>query len=128
MVANSWQVAEGDVREFLAVMDQVRLLRLRTGGYRWQLYREVGADERFAETFLVKSWDEHIAQHRRIDDASAELLGRARRLDSSGSGPVARHLLAVDMAEAMALGEVPATDGDHGSLHAVDGSIPMNDR
>ena len=128
MISNSWKVAQADVPEFLAVLDQVRLLRLRTGGYRWQLYREVGADERFTETFLVKSWDEHITQHRRIDDASADLLGRARRLDCTEAGPVARHLLAVDMAEAMALGEVPVTDGDHGSLHAIDGSIPMDDR
>jgi MFS family permease len=127
MISNTWKVASADVREFLTVMEQIRLLRLRTGGYRWHLYREVGAEDIYNETFLVRSWDEHLSQHRRIDDASAELLGRARRLDCSDTGPVARHLLAVDLAQNLAHGEMPVAADDHRSLHAADGSIPMTD-
>jgi MFS family permease len=127
MILNMWRVAPDDVAEFLEEMRQVRLLRLRTGGYRWQMYQQVGAENVFNETFLVPSWHDHLAQHGRIDDASFETLLRVRRLDSSSSGPVARHLMAVDV-----MGEPPLDrqtqiefDLDHRVMHTSDGSVPI---
>ena len=99
MIANSWSVSPDNRSAFLELMGQVRDLRLRTGGYRWQLYRQVGSRQVFNETFLVRSWDEHLVQHERIDDESAELLAKAARLDRSISGPLARHLIAVDLSD-----------------------------
>jgi hypothetical protein len=99
MVSNTWTVSANKRQEFLTLMESVRELRLKTGGYRWALYRLVGSGAVFDETYLVRSWDEHLAQHKRVDDEAAAVLARAARLDRSISGPTARHLVAVDPAD-----------------------------
>ncbi len=121
MVLNTWQVDPERIDEFLRVMADVRAVRLRTGAYRWRLYRDAGDPTRLTEAFLTTSWREHLHQHQRIDDASRELLLRARSFDRNGS-PVTHHLVAVDL-------EHPA-DWDrltelHADLHRSDGSIPL---
>lgn len=123
LVISTWTIAADRYREFLEMMERVRLVRLSTGAYRWRLYRVVGSGERFTEAFVVHSWEEHLAQHRRIDDASRELLRRARQLDA-GDGPHTRHLVAVDIAHPPNWDEMVET---HAEMHQVDGSIPLGD-
>ncbi|MDH5373924.1 MAG: MFS transporter, partial [Acidimicrobiia bacterium] len=96
MMVNTWLIDGQDLDTFLQVMNEVRLVRLRTGAYRWRLYRNASDPHRLSEVFLTISWEEHLAQHRRIDDASAGLLRRAREFDRDG-GPITRHLVAVDV-------------------------------
>ena len=129
MILNTWRVAAEDAGEFLDVMREVRLLRLRTGGYRWQLYRRIGPENIFNETFPTPSGEDHLVQHRRIDDASAATLSRVRRLDNSGYGPVARHLMAVDIMGEPFLEKRSQVDVnlDHRMMHTLDGSIPIAD-
>ena len=123
MIVNTWTIDEDDYGEFLAAMSRVRLVRLSTGAYRWRLYRNVGHPERFTEVFLTHSWDEHIAQHRRIDDASAALIRAARALDREGD-PRSNHLLAVDTEDPPGWAELLLA---HEQLHRTDGSIPLDD-
>jgi hypothetical protein len=121
MVVNTWRVAAADVDRFLETMNQVRLVRMRTGAYRWRLYRDASDPHRLTEVFLTVSWEEHMAQHRRIDDASAELLRRARAFDGEG-GPVTRHLVAVDVEHPEDWEELISA---HDRYHQSDGSIPL---
>jgi quinol monooxygenase YgiN len=48
---------------FLEAMQQLRRSRLRTGGTRWELYRDGEQPNRFVELFSVPSWEEHLRQH-----------------------------------------------------------------
>lgn len=118
MVENTWVADPSDVDSLVGLLDRIRLVRLRTGGYRWRLYRDPASPGTLVEVFECRSWEEHLAQHSRIDDAAAELLRRARRLDRRGE-PTTRHLLGVD-----------ASDPDewqrllHAKRHSRDGSIP----
>ncbi len=96
MVLNTWTVAREDLERFLDLMAEIRLVRLRTGSYRWRLYRNVDNPHRISEMFLCESWEQHLAQHRRIDDASAALIRRARAFDQTGE-PMSRHLVAIDV-------------------------------
>lgn len=121
MVVNTWEIDEADYIDFVDAMDQVRLVRLSTGAYRWRLYRNVGRPERFTEIFVTVSWDEHLAQHRRIDDASRELIRRARAFDRTGD-PTTHHLLAVDVANPA---EWESLVEAHEEMHRRDGSIPL---
>src|SRR5690606_21630167 len=73
----------------------------------------------------VRSWEEHLAQHRRIDDASAEIIRAARVFDISETGPIARHSITVDVSAGPRPLPVAGDDGDHRAMHAVDGSIPL---
>lgn len=121
MVLNTWQVAPERIDEFLQVMAEVRAVRLQTGAYRWRLYRDAGDPTRLTEAFLTTSWREHLNQHQRIDDASRELLVRARSFDRNGS-PVTHHLVAVDLEHPADWDRLTAL---HADLHRSDGSIPL---
>ncbi|CAN5325025.1 MFS transporter [soil metagenome] len=124
MVLNSFEIEPAQIDDFLEVMNELRLVRLRTGAYRWRLYRDASDPKHLTEMFLVVSWREHLSQHRRIDDASAALIGKARALDREG-GPRARHLLAVDIESPPDFDSLIAT---HEEMHATDGSIPLEPR
>lgn len=123
MVVSTWTIDEADYPAFLRTMSRVRLVRLSTGAYRWRIYRNVGRPERFTEVFLVHSWDEHLAQHRRIDDSSRSLIRKARAFDHTG-GPTSSHLLAIDVGHPPNWEELVAA---HAELHRTDGSIPLEE-
>ncbi|HUG32137.1 MAG TPA: MFS transporter [Acidimicrobiia bacterium] len=123
MVLNTWQIDESDFAEFTKTMNEVRLIRLSTGAYRWRLLRNISDPTRLTEVMILRSWEDHLAQHRRIDDAAAGLLGRARSFDRA-DGPVTRHLIAVDLEDPSDLESLVAT---HERLHQTDGSIPRAD-
>jgi hypothetical protein len=120
LILNTWKIDHEDFEEFTAVMNLVRLVRLRTGAYRWRLLRNVSDPTRLTELFATGSWEEHLAQHRRIDDASADIIARARSFDRAG-GPVTRHLVSVDVEDPPNFPELVIT---HEVMHQTDGSIP----
>jgi hypothetical protein len=48
---------------YLEAMGQLRWSRLRTGGTRWELFRDGELPNQFVEIFSVPSWEEHMRQH-----------------------------------------------------------------
>lgn len=123
IVLNTWHIDESDFAEFTRVMNQVRLVRLSTGAYRWRLFRDTSDPRRLTELMALRSWEEHMAQHARIDDAAAALLRRARSFDRQ-DGPVTRHLIAIDVENPPEFHDLVA----HEELHRTDGSIPKIDQ
>jgi len=121
LITTSWDIDHRRLDEFLEVMQQVRLVRLRTGAYRWRLYRDASDPHRLTELFLTVSWEEHLAQHRRIDDASAALLRRARDLDAGGK-PRTSHRVAIDIEHPENWTELVDA---HAEYHRNDGSVPL---
>ncbi|MFZ0492821.1 MAG: MFS transporter, partial [Acidimicrobiia bacterium] len=121
MIVNTWQIDREDLEDFVEVMSEIRKVRLSTGAYRWRLYRNSEDPHRITEVFVCVSWDEHLAQHRRIDDASAELIRRARSFDRD-AGPRSSHLVAVDVDHPDWEPLITA----HDQYHRTDGSIPLS--
>ncbi|HET9259877.1 MAG TPA: MFS transporter [Acidimicrobiia bacterium] len=124
VVLNTWLIDEADFAEFTNLMNEVRLVRLTTGAYRWRLFRHTSDPTRFTELMALASWEEHMAQHARIDDAAAALLRRVRAFDRS-DGPVTRHMIAIDVENPPDFDALVAT---HDELHLIDGSIPRADQ
>jgi MFS family permease len=124
IVLNTWVIEEDEYPAFLKVMQQLRMVRLSTGAYRWRLLRNVSDPTRVTELFVNHSWEEHLAQHRRIDDGSARIIARARDFDRA-EGPITRHLIAVDVTEALDRLEFEAMVASHEEMHRTDGSIPL---
>jgi MFS family permease len=124
IVLNTWVISDDDFEEFTTVMNQVRLVRLSTGAYRWRLFRSTTDPHRMTELFATNTWEEHLAQHSRIDDASMELIKKARSFDRDG-GPRTRHLVAFDTENPPNFDELVAT---HEEMHRTDGSIPEPDQ
>lgn len=122
MITTTWNVDHHALDDFLEAMKEVRLVRLRTGAYRWRLYRDASNPHRLSELFLTVSWEEHLAQHRRIDDASAAVLRKARTLDINGS-PRTTHRVAVDIENPDNWSELVDA---HAEYHRHDGSVPLS--
>jgi MFS family permease len=121
LITTNWDIDHDRLNEFLEVMQRVRLVRLRTGAYRWRLYRDASNPHRLTELFLTVSWEDHLAQHRRIDDASAAVLKEARSLDTSGR-PTTTHRIAIDIEHPGNWDELLVA---HEEYHQRDGSIPL---
>ncbi len=120
VILNHWWIDEADFEAFAEMMSEVRLVRLRTGATRWRLFRDTRDPHRLVELFVTSSWEEHLAQHGRIDDASVEVIRKARSFDVSGA-PVTTHLIAVDTDHPPEFEELVVT---HEEMHRNDGSIP----
>ncbi|MFG2304497.1 MFS transporter [Actinacidiphila glaucinigra] len=63
LVIIEYRVRPGNAAAFLAEMGHVGRSRLRTGAFRWGIYADTASPDRLIETFLVRSWSEHMAQH-----------------------------------------------------------------
>ena len=121
LVSSTWTVAAENLDRFLEAMQEVRFVRLRTGAYRWRLYRNADDPLRLTEVFLCVSWEEHLAMHRRIDDASRAVIRRAISFNQDGP-PLTRHLVAVDVTRPA---DWELLVSSHHELHRTDGSIPL---
>ncbi len=127
LVATTWHVDPGRIDAFLDCMRELRRQRLRTGASRWTLYRAAEDPHVLTETFEVSDWQEHLAQHARIDGESAEVIRRARAFDVRGE-PESRHLAGVDVSRSAVTPLEAAQLMEHAERHRTDGSVPLDDR
>ncbi len=124
LIMNTFVIDEARLAEFMDVLAELRLVRLRTGAYRWRLYRNVDKPNRMTEAFSLVSWEEHLRQHSRMDVGAVETIRKARSFDV-GDGPVSRHLVAFDVADPRRRPEWTELIARHGDAHRIDGSIPL---
>ena len=97
LVAIEYSVIAGQESQFMGAMRQYARVRRRDGAYRWGIYRDIEAANRFVEIFLVHSWAEHLRQHERQTKGDREL---EQRVYSYIVGePEVRHLLDADSTE-----------------------------
>ncbi len=68
-------------------------MRRRTGARRWGLWRDPADPERFLETFVVDSWEEHLRQHQRVTATDRRVEDAARELASEVGEPATTHFV-----------------------------------
>ena len=73
LVTVEYDVAPGQESDFLEAMREYELVRRRDGASRWGIARDVEASNLYLETFIVRSWEEHVRQHDRITRADTDL-------------------------------------------------------
>lgn len=123
-VITTWDVDPTRLEAFVDLMDEIRRVRLRTGAFRWTLYRDVIQPNRFTELFEVYTWEQHLRQHERLDSAATDLIQQSIEFDVAGA-PRSVHLVASDRAT---LDDPQWSSVDlvaHDELHRTDGSIPV---
>ena len=78
LVSIEYDVDPARLQEFTDAMSYVRVIRMRTGGMQWSLYRDVEHPGRFVETYTAGSWEEHMRQHHtRLTESDRQLEERA---------------------------------------------------
>jgi MFS family permease len=125
IVANTWEIDLADASEFTRVLRQLRRERFRSGAHRWSVYRDADRPGRITEFFTVHDWEEHLAQHHRLDAAAVTVIEHARSFDRAG-GPITRHLAGLDI---LSHGAPPIEEqllSAHELLHRTDGSVPLD--
>jgi MFS family permease len=94
LVITSYRVAAADEDAFLAAMAVLGRSRQRTGAAEWRLFRSIEHESTFVETFIVRSWGEHLHQHYTRLTGQDLLIEQAVEKYVDGV-PVSEHYLAV---------------------------------
>jgi len=94
LVTLEYQVNRDRTEEFLEAIHEYARVRRRDGAYRWGVYRDLEDADRYVETFLIRSWAEHLRQHERSTKADREVEDRLRTYVTGV--PNVRHLVGAD--------------------------------
>jgi MFS family permease len=78
---------------FLAVMAEVRRVRLRSGALAWRLYEDIAHPGSLAEIWAMRSWTEHLREVTRLEEADRATLARAAALHRGDGHPRLRATL-----------------------------------
>jgi MFS family permease len=82
-----------DREEFLALVEQVRLIFLRNGAFLFRVDENLENPGTFRTEMLVSSWAGHLRQFARMTKAEVELVERVYAMHAGDEEPVVRHYL-----------------------------------
>lgn len=94
LVLTRYRVEPDNEKEFLAAMARLGRSRQRSGASQWGLFRSTELDFTFVEAFLVRSWGEHMHQHRTRLTGQDLIIEQAVERCTEGES-VSEHLIAV---------------------------------
>ena len=82
-----------DREEFLALIEQVRLIFLRNGAFIYRVDENLENPGTFRSEMLVSSWAEHMRQLARMTKTDTELVERVRAMHAGDEPAAVRHYL-----------------------------------
>jgi MFS family permease len=95
LVTVRYRVPDGKQVAFVQAMEEVARVRRRTGAIQWDLFRDGEDPRRFVELYAVRTWEEHLRQHRgRLTGSDRMVEERARALTEGP--PEIEHLFPAD--------------------------------
>jgi quinol monooxygenase YgiN len=98
LVLVQYRVDPSKAEEFAATMRGLRRVRRRDGAYRWGLFEDVADPGCFVETYVVRSWAEHLRQHERFTAEDLLVRDRARAFHVGEDPPRVSHYIHPDAA------------------------------
>ncbi len=93
LVTVEYRIDPMQAPSFLKAMRDLHRVRLRDGAIRGGIYVDPLDPERYVETFVVGSWDEHVRQHERMTMEDRTLEERVRAFHLGERPPIATHLI-----------------------------------
>jgi MFS family permease len=93
LVTIEYQVDAQFEREFTEAAQAFGEVKKRDGAYYWNLFHDTTDPERYLETYIVDSWDEHVRQHARVTNADRELEDRVLAFHKGAAPPKISHLI-----------------------------------
>ena len=93
LVLIRYRVDPGRTEEFAATMRAMRRVRRRDGAYRWGLFEDVADPGCFVETYVVRSWAEHLRQHERFTAEDLAVRDRVRSFHIGDDPPAVSHFI-----------------------------------
>jgi MFS family permease len=93
LVMVEYQIEPENSDGFLKAMASIEGERRRDGAFSWYLFEDAAQRGRFIETFMLRSWLEHLRQHERVTTADRIAQESAGRFQVGGV-PKVTHLIA----------------------------------
>jgi predicted MFS family arabinose efflux permease len=93
LVLIRYRVDPARTEAFAAAMWAMRRVRRRDGAYRWGLFEDVAEPGCFVETFVVRSWAEHLRQHERFTAEDLAVRDRLRSFHLDQDPPAVSHYI-----------------------------------
>jgi MFS family permease len=98
LVLVSYRIDPARAAEFAAAMRAMRRVRRRDGAYRWGVFEDVADPGCFVETYVVRSWAEHLRQHERFTAEDLVVRDRVRSFHVDEDPPRVSHFIHPDAA------------------------------
>jgi MFS family permease len=98
LVLVEYRVDPAKAEAFAHAMRELRRVRRRDGAYRWGLFCDVADPGRHVETFVVRSWAEHLRQHERFTVEDMLVRDRALSYHVGDEPPKVSHFVHPDAA------------------------------
>ncbi len=100
------RIAEGDIADFLAIMQERRRLRMRDGAYNWTLLRDLEDPQLWEERFRVPTWLDYVRLQSRRTKADDAHFAALQELSTAPGTPVVRRMIE------RPLGSLPSSGDD----------------
>ncbi|HOC46136.1 MAG TPA: MFS transporter [Syntrophorhabdaceae bacterium] len=94
LVVAEYSIDPAHLDEFLRAVSALRTIRMRDGAFRWNLFKEAGAGQRFIESFLVESWVDYMRQQERFTVSDGGVVDTVRSCQKNGEPVIVRHFVA----------------------------------
>jgi len=98
LVLVRYRIEPGRAEDFAAAMRAMRQVRRRDGAYRWGVFEDVADPGCFVETYVVRSWAEHLRQHERFTAEDLAVRDRVRAFHVGEDPPTVSHFVHPDAA------------------------------
>ncbi len=79
-----YRVDPAQAREYYGVMQKIRSIRLRTGGFSWSLSRDIGNPELWTEHYHCPTWGDYLHQRSRMTQADRQTQADASAFQIAG--------------------------------------------
>jgi quinol monooxygenase YgiN len=98
LVLVRYRIDPARAEEFATAMRAMRRVRRRDGAYRWGVFEDVADPGCFVETYVVRSWAEHLRQHERFTAEDLLVRDRVRSFHIGQDPPAVSHFIHPDAA------------------------------
>src|SRR5215218_1769849 len=98
LVLVRYRIDPARAEEFATAMWAMRRVRRRDGAYRWGVFEDVADPGCFVETYVVRSWAEHLRQHERFTAEDLSVRDRVRSFHIGEDPPAVSHFIRPDAA------------------------------
>jgi hypothetical protein len=92
LVTVEYEVTPSDRTEFLAAIYRQGAARRRNGAYRWGVFENAAAHDRWVETFVIDSWLDYLRQRERLTKSDQQLEASVRRHQAHGEPKLTHYI------------------------------------
>ena len=93
MIMVDYQIAQKDVPEFLALMQQRRNIRRRDGARNWSLLRDLEYPDQWSEAYHIATWDDYVRHNLRRTVSDSEVTVKLRELHQGEGDPTVHRMI-----------------------------------